>query len=281
VRSATGQPNRCTALRSWRSPLQLYRRFLVAGTIATLATTPASAMDHDGPQFREPGSGHRVTAYTIELATGVGDVSRYEIPTDCAEVLARIDAGERYRPTLMLRRAWHKAESDCRFYQLLQNNRPHPVQDYISSYDFANAALDDLPIANFDAPPNRAAARPQDARIAGMVERLPLAMPIEAAGDTLADDCRLRDGLLRGSVFIGSKGKIRCSKGDGRPTLRLIAVDHADINGDRVMDAILRFVFLQPGMPRGPMILALTRDRADGPLRVISPQAPRVGADKE
>jgi hypothetical protein len=264
-----------------RAPLLNYRHFLLAGTIATLATTPASAMDQDGPQFREPGTGHRVTAYTIELATGVGDVSRYEIPTDCAQLLARIDAGERHHPTLMLRRAWHKAESDCRFYQLLHNNRPQPVQDYVSSYDFANAALDDLPIAGFDAPLDGAAARPQDARIAGMVDSLPLAMPIEAADDTLADDCRLHDGLLRGSVFIGSGGKIQCTNGNGRPTLRLIAVDYSDINGDQIMDAILRFVFLQPGMPRRPMILPLTRDRADGPLRAIGPQAPRVDADKK
>jgi len=251
----------------------LYRYLLVSGTFAMVYAAHVSAAAHGGPQFREPGSGHRVNGYTIELVTDTGDAGSYQIPTDCERLLVQIDAETRYPPTRMLRQAWHKVETDCRFYLLLRGHPASPVQDYISTYDFMNASLDDLPITAVEPATGRSYRRPQPERRSSTVEHLPVALPIDRAGDQPVHDCRLRDGLLRGNVFIESSGKVRCRKGDGRPTLRLISVNHSDVDGDQVMDAVLRFVFMRPGMPRAPVILPLTRDAIDAPIRPIVLQA--------
>ncbi|MCB1774734.1 MAG: hypothetical protein KDI88_14050 [Gammaproteobacteria bacterium] len=246
-----------------------------------LATAPALASDDNSPQFREPGSGHRVSRYTIELDAGNGNALSYRVPDDCARLIAHLDAAPHHWATPTVRQAWRKVEADCRYYQLLHNGPRPPLTDHVSSFDFMNAPLDQLPVTVLEDGPAAMSPRQQPGQRTGIVEHLPLAKPGSPAAGTPVTICRLRDGLLRGDVFIDDGGTLRCSKGDRRPTLRLISVDFADIDGDQVTDAILRFVFLRPGMPRGPMILPVTRDRPDAAMRTIRFQGPGAGADTE
>jgi hypothetical protein len=61
---------------------------------------------------------------------------------------------------------------------------------------------------------------------------------------------------------------MRCTTGPDAPSLRLIAVDFADINGDRFLDAVLRFVPLRARPARMPLILPLTRFEPGAPFSV-------------
>ena len=255
--------------------------FLLPVASAALTTLPASATDDSVPQFREPGSGHRVSGYTIDLDAGDGDVLTYKIPDDCERLITGIGAEPRHLPTPMVRQAWRKVETDCRYYLLLHSDSQLPHKDYVSSFDFMNMSLDQLPVTVLEDRDDAMSRRPPPDRRTGIVENLPMALPDDPSQSKPATACRLLDGLLRGDVFIDDNGQLRCSAGDGRPTLRLITVDFSDVNGDQVTDAILRFVFLRPGMPRGPMILPMTRDAPDGALRPVTFQAPDTGADKE
>ena len=80
----------------------------------------------------------------------------------------------------------------------------------------------------------------------------------DSSGERANRECALRDGLFYGQLFVRQR-EIRCTTGNGTPSLRLIAVDYADINGDRIMDAVLRFVPVGPGAARSPLILPVTR----------------------
>ena len=83
------------------------------------------------------------------------------------------------------------------------------------------------------------------------------------------------DGVLTdGGLYIGPDG-MRCASRNSQPSLRLIAVDYADINGDGYLDAVLRFVPIGPGAARSPLILPLTRTSPDGAFE--TPQQPSIG----
>ena len=101
----------------------------------------------------------------------------------------------------------------------------------------------------------------------GLLSHFPLSEPASRADDgAIPADCLLRDGLFYGHLYIGPDG-MRCASRNSQPSLRLIAVDYADINGDGYLDAVLRFVPIGPGAARSPLILPLTRTSPGGPFK--------------
>lgn len=234
---------------------------LCTGQTASAAPDPTEAF------FAEPISGRRVTEYQIELPTGRTEKRTFSIPEDCIEVMRCVDEGAMYRSTVIDRRLWHKADGDCRYYNFLYQHPQEVMADYVSDYDFRNARLSDLPI-DPDCAEGESDCNPAVTDPLGTLRYFPLGRPSHGAEvDHEVTSCELKDGLFRGELFIDGD-HFHCDAGPGAPTLRLIAVDFADINGDQFLDAVLRFIPITPGAPRTPLILPLTRTEPDGPFHV-------------
>lgn len=220
--------------------------------------------------FSEPLSGKKVTHYEIELPIERGQRQTFRIPDDCGAAVRAINQGSAFKGSIVDRRFWQKVESDCRYHDFLYSRPQQVITDHVSAYDFMNAHLSDLPIdrrcAESGADPQQSRCNATITNGLGMLRHFPLAAPLSTPPDNIeCIRCELRNGLFRGYIFVGEDG-IRCGTDVNAPSLRLIAVDHADINGDGFLDAVLRFVPIGPGSSRLPMILPLTRMTADGPF---------------
>ena len=237
--------------------------FLVVGTTGLGATAVGQDRRHE-IYFAEPLTGRKVAGYEVELSLTDDGARRFAVPDDCTELSRIIEEGGAYRGTIVNRRLWQKVESDCRYHAFLHRHPRDGLTDYVTSYDFMNARIGDLPLARHCA--QAAECQPRRADALGMLQHFPLAEPAEEAAPA-ESECALEDGLFRGRLFMTPEG-IRCSADTGRPTLRLVAVDFADVNGDRVLDAVLRFVPLGVGAMRMPLSLPVTRFAPDGPFTV-------------
>lgn len=229
--------------------------------------------------FYEPGSGARVTHYTIELPVERGQTQAFVIPDDCDTVLQTIDEGATYRGSIVDRRFWLKVEGDCRHHRFLHRLPQRVIEDHVTGYDFMNASLSDMPIDPRCAIPDQADCNPLATDAFGMLLHFPLIQQVTARPPGVqCAQCEFKDGVLRGRVFSDEDG-IRCGAIPYGPSLRLIAVDFADINGDGFLDAVLRFVPLGPGSNRSLLTLPLTRFDESEPFTVpaTTPQVPPEG----
>jgi hypothetical protein len=73
---------------------------------------------------------------------------------------------------------------------------------------------------------------------------------------------------------------IYCEPDPDAPGFRVISVDYADVNGDRVLDVVLRLVPLAPGASRIPQILPLTRKSPEGAFSVPKAIMPPAGGPR-
>jgi hypothetical protein len=247
--------------------------------IAALLIAPAQVVADEGHDafFAEPSSGRKVTHYSVELAVARDERRSFMIPDDCDAVVRALEEGTAYRGRIIDRRLWHKVEGDCRFHDFLYRHPRQALQDYVSDYDFMNARLSDLPIdrrcARDAADAGGTVCDPMATDASGLLRHFPLAqsLPDGDVGDEC--ECELTDGIFRGHLFVDEQG-MRCTTGPDAPSLRLIAVDFADINGDRFLDAVLRFVPLRARPARMPLILPLTRFEPGAPFSVPELQRP-------
>ena len=242
--------------------------FLAATILASPSTTA-------GPAFYvEPTSGRPVTAYTATLAVSGGERREIAIPGECDEVRRLLAEGQADTARVLDRRLWIKIEEDCWFDRFLNRHPGSEITDFVSGYDFMNARVEDLPVeggcslAEGDAgTPSEASCRTASSSH-GLVRNFPIpGTPPTVATSPPGGSCRLKNGVFYGELFIGRDG-LHCMERDGSPSLRLIAVDFADVNGDRFLDAVLRFVPIGPNALRAPLILPLTRTEADGRFHV-------------
>ncbi|MGB5253479.1 MAG: ferric uptake regulator family protein [Sedimenticolaceae bacterium] len=247
--------------------------------LAALAIAPVQVAADAGHKafFAEPASGRKVTHYTVDLAVGRETRQSFVIPDDCDSVMRALEERKAYRGRIVDRRLWHKVEGDCHYDGFLHRHPRQALQDYVSDYDFMNARLSDLPIdrrcAGASSNSGETACDPMATDASGLLRHFPLAQPLQdgAGGDEC--ECELTNGVFRGHLFVDEQG-VRCTTDPDAPSLRLIAVDFADINGDRVLDAVLRFVPLRAGPARMPLILPLTRFEPDAPFSVPELQRP-------
>ena len=246
---------------------------------AALAMAPVQVAAGEGHDafLAEPSSGRKVTHYTVDLAVARDERQSFVIPDDCEAVMQALEQGKAYRGRIVDRRLWHKVEGDCHYTGFLHRHPRRALQDYVSDYDFMNARLSDLPIdrrcAAATSDSGEAACDPMATDASGLLRHFPLTQPLQdgAGGDEC--ECQLTNGVFRGHLFVDAQG-VRCTTDPDAPSLRLIAVDFADINGDRFLDAVLRFVPLRAGPARVPLILPLTRFEPDAPFSVPERQRP-------
>jgi hypothetical protein len=263
-RSAIGDPGRT------RAPS--IAALSAAGAILLGAAHGVAAANAGGAFcfFAEPLTGRRVDSYTVELATGREEHSSFAVPGECDAVLQAANQGSAYTGSVVDRRLWQKVESDCRYYSFLNHHPLEDMQDHVSNYDFRNARLSDLPIdqrcAHDGSGGDATDCNPAATDRFGLLRNFPITEPPHHATDAHEkEDCQLRDGVFRGRLYVDTDG-VHCEPGTGAPSLRLVAVDFADVNGDQVLDAVLRFIPIGPGASRIPLTLPVTRFSDSGPF---------------
>jgi len=218
--------------------------------------------------FYEPESGRRVTHYILELPVNREQTQAFLIPDDCDAVTQAINEGATRWGSIVDRRFWKKLEGDCRHHRILHRLPQRVIEDHVSGYDFMNAKLSDLPIDPRCTSRDRADCNPLATDAFGMLLYFPLTQQVTAPpAGVECTQCEFKDGLLRGRIFSDEEG-ISCEAVPYGPSLRLIAVDFADINGDGFLDTVLRFIPVGPGSMRAPLTLPLTRFDDSGPFTV-------------
>lgn len=233
--------------------------------VSTAAATPLESAATK-PLYSEPVSGRPVTSYTVILPTTSG-THDFRVPSDCGLIRQQHGEGGADRSRIVTRRLWLKAASDCRYFDLLNQYPPQALIDHLGNIEFRSLDLDTLPRGircsgsplEFCSPGNGSEARGRPLFLPG-----PGASP--AASRPPAIPCRLVNGQLLAEIR-DEQGRLRCIP-SGQARLRLAGVDFADVNGDRIRDAILRLVLISPGEGRRTLHLPLSRLEAGGPLQV-------------
>jgi len=253
-------------------------------TIVTLAglllTLPVLA---DGTSmqlsFAEPGSGEKVSEYTVKLPMNRQEEQEFLIPADCPGVLAARSMGADRWGSRIDRTLWAKVANDCDYYEFIRAYQRPVEHDYVSGYDFRNASFSDFPLASGcpegvsgTAPPGCA---PMPPGFTDFTRLIPF-RDSQAAPPGLDQICRIEEGVFRGYLSQGPGG-MRCipARHHHAPGFRLLSVAFADVNLDGYQDAVLRLVPLGRGVSRTPILLPLTRYSEAGSLVVpqIAPSA--------
>jgi hypothetical protein len=243
------------------------RRLMLAACLLVLSGARAEPTEPaTDPLFAEPGSGRPVAGYevTLPMRDGARD---FRVPDDCAQVLRQYGSGDADRSRVIGRRLWLKAASDCRYNAFLHRHARKGLTDHLGELDFRALDLNTLPaaISCSGSPVELCSAGP-----GSETGDRPLFAP-RSGGSELASvgdevPCRLVNGRLLAGVYRDA-AELRCERSQ-RASVRLLGVDRADINGDGIMDAILRLAVYMPGEGRRSIRLPLTRLSADGPLSI-------------
>jgi hypothetical protein len=239
---------------------------LAFGLLAAAVTVDARSV-----YFAEPYTGKKVTEYDVELPVDRTQHRAFSIPADCNAVVEAAARGAAQWGTRVESNVWWKVEHDCRYHAFLHRHEVEPVHDYVTGYDFMNAYLRDLPMgARCSYPgvdPTLPACQPLPPGVPALASLLPFTDRGADAHRLDLAPCRIRSGIFRGRVVRDEAG-VHCEADPDAPGFRVISVDYADVNGDRVLDVVLRLIPLAPGASRMPIILPLTRQSPDEPFTV-------------
>ena len=214
------------------------------------------------PFFVAPVSGEKVSTYSVELPTKAGDRT-LQVPADCAAITGLLRADKADRSRVLDRRLWFKVEHDCRYYALLHRYPRRDLRDHVSHYDFFNLPLENLPFERtcVDDDPNQCSLWLID--VMGIRQRVSTSIPTGPADDCEAKriPCRLVNGQFRGRIHATPDG-MTCLAAR-RASLRLLSVDYGDINGDGVLDAVLRLMQISPEEGRRILRIPLAKASSD------------------
>jgi hypothetical protein len=237
------------------------RRLMLAACLLVLPG--ARAEPATDPLFAEPGSGRPVSGYDVTLPTRDG-ARDFRVPDDCPGILQQYADGEADRSRVIGRRLWLKAASDCRYFAILHRHARKGLTDHLGELDFRALDLNTLPaaISCSGSPVELCGPDP-----GSVTDRRPLFAP-RPGGSDVGDEvpCRLVNGRLLARVYRDGM-ELRCER-SRRANVRLLGVDRADINGDGILDAMLRLTVFTPGEGRRSIRLPLTRLTEDGPLSI-------------
>lgn len=233
------------------------------------------------PYFAEPFTGKRVKNYEVELPLTRHEKGTFKIPQECGKLTNALLSGAGHWGSRIERRLWLKVDDDCRYYAFLNQSKKPAQHDAVSSYDFLNAKISDLPLnpecdptlflVNPLACPPALPGTPDFSRLAS----IPGGFHTQEKEEQ--NECRFRNGIFRGYI-INDGFTLRCIENKRTPGFRIISVDFTDINEDGYQDAVLRMVSIGPGTSPVPTLLPLTRTTETQPFHVPPGiEFPRLG----
>ena len=221
--------------------------------------------------FAKPYSGKKVDNYEVTLPTARSESRSFRIPEDCDRALADFSGGASQWGTRVEQRMWWKVRNDCQYYGFLHRFPRKTPEDYVSSYDFMNAYLRDIPMgarcAAAEKPEDVLGCEPFPPGVPDLSRLLPFVDRGMEAPRIDVSPCQIQNGIFRGRVVQDKEG-IHCEADLSAPGFRVISVNYADVNGDGYLDVVLRLIPLGRHAGRMPLVLPLTRKDPDGVFTV-------------
>ncbi len=257
---------------------------LTAVLLWLAATATLAATAGESPWFAAPYSGKKVKEYEITLPISRNQEETFLIPKDCKKLNSRLLEGAGHWGNAVQHRLWIKADDDCRYLNYLRQNPHKGDKDFVSSYDFMNARITDLPLRpgcdlyvllrDPQACPPPLPGMPDFSLFMNDEHQAPVPPGSDEA-------CRFEKGVFRGTIYPTPEG-IVCHKDPGAPGYRILSVDYADVNGDGYLDAVLRMALIgSHGRPE-LLVLPLTRLSDKGPFSIPKgADYPRLGPTDE
>lgn len=244
-----------------RNSCAFHGRWLLIGLL-NLALFPSQLLAAD-IFFAEPYTGKKVSGYVVSLPVSRQNKVGLHIPGDCPMVQEHYLSGARRFGNRVQKRLWEKVSNDCTFFQHLDGSKKEAEHDFVSTFDFMNAEILDLPIlSNCDQLPSDVdlseSCAPMDVRpfdFKSVLSFLP--NPLKRDPDKM-QPCQFMNGVFRGYFYVSLIG-LRCQPDRSAGGLRILSVNFADIDEDGFLDALLRLTPLGRGVSHKPMVLHLTR----------------------
>ncbi len=212
--------------------------------------------------FSKPFSGKKVDHYELALEFPNNEKRKYLIPDDCDKVINEVSFGSPHPVDVIGRNLWNKVVNDCRYVSIMPPKREKVENDFVSDYDYFNARLRDLPFSSeceaSDDPVFRRECFEKTGdklSISSLFPFLEISSKIDGAH---VEECSFTEGVFRGRLIRTESG-IRCQADKRAKGLRLLSVDHGDLNHDGYEDVVLRIMPLGRGVSRLPILLPLTR----------------------
>ncbi|WP_456413359.1 ferric uptake regulator family protein [Thiolapillus sp.] len=213
------------------------------------------------PYFSAPYTGEKVQQYSITLPLSRHEKATFHIPKDCGKLNSHLLEGSGRWGTRIERRLWIKADDDCRYLNFLRQYPRNAERDFVSTYDFYNARISDLPLrpgCDLDLLLRNPSACPPSLPGMPNFSMFMNNMPSHQEQPRELQDCRFENGVFRGYIYHTGMG-LQCRKDPKAPGYRILSVDFANVNGDQCQDAVLRMVPIGRGGRPSLLILPLTR----------------------
>ncbi len=169
-------------------------------------------------------------------------------------------------------------EAQTEFTDLLKNGNRAPAHDFVSRYDFANAALEDLP---WELHQLKVTGNEYDEYCESVRKQNPgwnyleFNFPDPEARRFERVDratCRLTDGIFTGELLV-SNGTVSAVSGDFNAGFKICDIGFTDVNHDGVMDAVLLLAQQGCGSARVSGVYVLTRKQPDGEFAMVGNNA--------
>lgn len=230
--------------------------------ISPIVPPDYSSHSHRDFHFSKPFSGNKVDHYEVQLEFPQNQLRKYLIPDDCSQAINDVSFGSPEPVNIIDRNVWFKVINDCRYVSIMSPESTEFQYDYVSDYDFYNAKLSDLPFASQCEVLENGELAPecvvQEEGKLSISTFFPFLQIRRQNGETDLEECKFTDGVFRGHLVQTVDG-IQCQKDSRARGLRLISIDHIDLNYDGYEDVLLRIMPLGRGVSRLPVLLPLTR----------------------
>ena len=172
--------------------------------------------------------------------------------------------------------AWIGQEAKTEFAKTLRKGDRSPANDFVSQYDFANAALEDLPwelhqltVAGDEYFDYCDYVKKQHPDWNYLEFNFPDREPRRYEKVEKAT-CRLTDGAFTGELIV-SNGTVSATSGDFDRGLKICDIGFTDVNRDGFMDAVLLLVQEWYGSARVSGVYVLTRKQSGGRFFSVLP----------
>lgn len=186
-------------------------------------------------------------------------------------------------PENMFQMEWNArigSEARTEFAKTMKKGERSPAHDFVSQYDFANAALDDLPwelhllcVFSDEYWDYCESVRKQHPDWNYLEFNFPNPEPRRYERVDEAT-CRLTGGIFTGELTV-SNGTVFSESGDFNDGFQICDIGFTDVNQDGFMDAVLLLVQQGGGSARVSGVYVLTRKQSIGRFSLIYLQASR------